>query len=166
MSLQSLFENLTAPLLALWPHLVFAAAILVLGLVVAIVAQKVILRLLRHATPEIRLFAGRLAYIGIVIGAILGALAASGVHIAAMATLIGALGLAVSLSLQDTANIHRPGRAHRYAHDHPSHRRPSAGHHPQHHYHVRSRRKAKQIGDPRSPAAGRAGSRDIGSRPA
>jgi small conductance mechanosensitive channel len=103
MSLQSFFNGLTALLLALWPRLVLAAAILILGFSVAIVAQKVILRLLPRATPEIRLFAGRLAYIGIVIGAILGALAASGVHIAAMATLIGALGLAVSLSLQDTA---------------------------------------------------------------
>jgi small conductance mechanosensitive channel len=103
MSLQSFFKNLAAPLLALWPRLVFAGAILILGLGVAIVVQKAIFRLLRRATPEIRLFAGRLAYIGIVIGAILGALAALGVHIAAMATLIGALGLAVSLSLQDTA---------------------------------------------------------------
>jgi len=38
-----------------------------------------------------------------VIGVILGALAALGVHIAALATVVGALGLALSLSLQDTA---------------------------------------------------------------
>jgi len=76
MSLQSFFKNLAAPLLALWPRLVFAGAILILGLGVATVAQKVVLRLLRRAAPEIRRFTGRLAYISVVIGATLGALAA------------------------------------------------------------------------------------------
>jgi len=103
MLLQSLFENLAAPLLGLWPHLVLAAATLALGFGVAAIGQKVILRMPGRATLETRLFAGRLIFAGLAIGAVLAALAASGVHIAALATLIGTLGLAISLSLQDLA---------------------------------------------------------------
>jgi small-conductance mechanosensitive channel len=49
------------------------------------------------------LFASRVTYVGVLIGGVLLALGVSGIHIAALATLMGALGLAVSLSLQDVA---------------------------------------------------------------
>jgi len=100
---QTFIQRLSAVSLSYLPSLVFAGAILIIGFIVAAVFRRLISRILRHAHREVRLFIARLAYAAIVIGAALWALAASGVHVAALATLLGALGLAVSLSLQDVA---------------------------------------------------------------
>ena len=99
--LQSFIQRLTTLLLTYLPRLVLAGAILILGFGIAIVAQKVVHRLLRHALPEVQLFVGRLTYVGAVIGAILWALAVLNVHVAALATLMGTIGLAISLSSQE-----------------------------------------------------------------
>jgi small-conductance mechanosensitive channel len=101
--LQSFIQNLTALFMTYLPRLVLAGTILVLGFGVAIVARRLVPWLLRRALPEVQLFAGRLTYVGALIGAILWALAVLNVHIAALATLMGTIGLAVSLSSQDVA---------------------------------------------------------------
>jgi small conductance mechanosensitive channel len=100
---QSFVQHLTALLMAYLPRLVLAGMILVLGFGVAVVARRVVHWLLRRALPEVQLFAGRLTYVGTLIGAILWALAVLNVHIAALATVMGTIGLAVSLSSQDVA---------------------------------------------------------------
>jgi small-conductance mechanosensitive channel len=53
--------------------------------------------------PEARRFAGRMVYVATLVVAALLALAVLGVHVAALATLLGALGLAATLALQDVA---------------------------------------------------------------
>ena len=103
MSPQSWIEHLTTTLLDYLPHLISAGVTLLLGFGVAIVARKVVGRLLRRADPEVQRYACQVTYVVVLIGGGLLALSVSGLHIAALATLMGALGLAVSLSLQDVA---------------------------------------------------------------
>jgi len=103
MSPQSWIEQLTTTLLNYLPRLISAGVTLLLGFGVAIVARKVVGRLLRRADPEVQRYACQVTYVVVLIGAGLLALSVSGLHIAALATLMGALGLAVSLSLQDVA---------------------------------------------------------------
>ena len=100
---QSFIEQLSAGLQNHLSRLITAGVVLVLGLAVAFIARRIVHHLLRRADPEAGLFASRMTYIGVLIAACLLALGVSGVHIAALATLLGALGLAVSLSLQDVA---------------------------------------------------------------
>jgi small-conductance mechanosensitive channel len=103
MSPQSWIEHLTTTLLNYLPHLISAGVILLFSFVGAIIVRKVVGRLLFRADPAAQRFACQVAYVAALIGGGLLALAVSGLHIAALATLIGALGLAVSLSLQDVA---------------------------------------------------------------
>jgi small conductance mechanosensitive channel len=103
MGIESFIEQLAAEWLKYLPRLATAGAILLLSLGVAILVRKVVQQLLRHADPEAQLFASRMTYIGILVGGGLLAMGVSGIHIAALATIVGALGLAVSLSLQDVA---------------------------------------------------------------
>jgi small-conductance mechanosensitive channel len=100
---QSWIEQLTTTLLKYLPRLISAGVTLLLGFGVAIVARKVVGRLLRRADPEVQRYACQVTYVVVLIGGGLLALSVSGLHIAALATLMGALGLAVSLSLQDVA---------------------------------------------------------------
>ena len=100
---QSFIEHLTAGVENYLPRLASAGVILLLSFGVAAIARKVVQLLLRRADPEAQLFASRVTYVGVLIGGVLLALGVSGIHIAALATLMGALGLAVSLSLQDVA---------------------------------------------------------------
>ena len=101
------FESLTQHLSLLaqiyLPRLTTGVVILILGFVVAVVAQKVVLYLLRRTAPEVQLFVGRVTYIGVLIGVILWVLSLLKVQIAALATIMGAVGLAIGLSLQDMA---------------------------------------------------------------
>ena len=103
MSPQLWIEHLTTTLLKYLPRLISAGVTLLLGFGVAIVARKVVGRLLRRADPEVQRYACQVTYVVVLIGGGLLALSVSGLHIAALATLMGALGLAVSLSLQDVA---------------------------------------------------------------
>jgi len=103
MGFQTFIENLTAELLNYLPRLASAAIALLLSFALAVLARKVVRWLLRRADPEVQLFSSRATYIGVLVGGVLLALSVSGLHIAALATLLGAAGLAVSLSLQDVA---------------------------------------------------------------
>ena len=103
MGLNSLLAKLIADLKTYLPHLISAVAILVLGFFLAWIARLLVSRFVRRVDPQAGRFAGRATYIGVLLGAGLLALGVAGVHVAALATLIGALGLAVSLSLQDVA---------------------------------------------------------------
>ena len=100
---QSFIEHLTAWMENYLPHLASAGVIFLLSFGVAAIARKVVQLSLRRADPEAQLFASRVTYVGVLIGGVSLALGVSGIHIAALATLMGALGLAVSLSLQDVA---------------------------------------------------------------
>jgi hypothetical protein len=59
--LHSFIQRLSALLLTYLPHLVLAGAILVLGLGVAIVAQRLVQRLLRYALPFAPMMTNRLS---------------------------------------------------------------------------------------------------------
>ncbi len=100
---QSFFEHLTTGLSKSLPRLATAGMILLLSIGLAFLARKVVRWLLRRSDPEAGLFITRVTFIGVLLSGILLALGASGIHVAALATLMGALGLAVSLSLQDVA---------------------------------------------------------------
>jgi small conductance mechanosensitive channel len=103
MGLDALLATLIADLKATLPHLIPASGILVLGFLLAWIARLLVSRLVRRLEPQAGRFAGRATYIAVLLGAALLALGVDGVHIAALATLMGAFGLAVSLSLQDVA---------------------------------------------------------------
>jgi len=96
----STWQGLSALASAYLTRLLRGALVLVLGLVLAWAARAVVRRLLRHRPLEAQLLAGRLVYIAVLVATALWALSTTGVHIAAIATLAGAIGLAVSLSLQ------------------------------------------------------------------
>lgn len=89
--------------LAFLPSVLAALVILLVGGVLAVLGRRLATRGLSRLTPEARRFAGQVIYLVVWIGAGLLALAALGVHVAAMATLLGALGLAATLALQDVA---------------------------------------------------------------
>jgi small conductance mechanosensitive channel len=100
---ESSIDSLAAELTSYLPRLASAAVIVLLSVGVAMAARRIVGRVLRRADPEAELFLSRVTLIGVLIGGALLALGVTGVHIAALATLVGALGLAVSLSLQDVA---------------------------------------------------------------
>lgn len=58
-------------------------------------------RLLKNVHPEVRLFVSRLAFVGIIIGVLLWSLGVLQVNIATLATILGSIGLVLSLSSQD-----------------------------------------------------------------
>jgi small conductance mechanosensitive channel len=103
MGLDSLLTKLIADLEAYLPNLIPAVGILILGFFLAWIARLLVSRFVRRIDPQAGRFAGRAAYIGVLLVAGLVALGFAGVHVAALATLMGAAGLAVSLSLQDVA---------------------------------------------------------------
>ena len=103
MGFQTFIGNLVAELLNYLPHLASGVLVLLLSIALAVLVRKVVRWLLRRADSEVLLFTSRATYIGVLVGGALLALSVSGLHIAALATLIGATGLAVSLSLQDVA---------------------------------------------------------------
>jgi small conductance mechanosensitive channel len=103
MAWDSLLTKLMADLKAYLPNLAVALGILILGLLVAWIARLLVSWIFRHVEPQASRFASRMMFIGVLFGAGLLALSAAGVHVAALATLVGALGLAVSLSVQDVA---------------------------------------------------------------
>jgi len=103
MGLDSLLTKLIADLKAYLPHLIPAVGILILGFLLAWIARLLVSRFVRRVEPQAGRFAGRATFIGVLLAAGLLALGVAGVHVAALATLMGALGLAVSLSLQDVA---------------------------------------------------------------
>lgn len=89
--------------IAFLPSVLAALAILLAGFGLATLTRRGAEHAFGRLTPEARRFMGRAAYVAILIVAVLLALAALGVRIAALATLLGALGLAVTLALQDVA---------------------------------------------------------------
>jgi small conductance mechanosensitive channel len=103
MEWDALLTKLMADLKAYLPHLAAALGILVLGLLLAWIARLLVSWVFRRVEPQAGRFASRMTFIGVLFGAGLVALGAVGVHVAALATLMGALGLAISLSLQDVA---------------------------------------------------------------
>jgi small conductance mechanosensitive channel len=103
MGFQLSIEHLNAGFSKYLPRAASAAVILLLSLGVALAARKIVELVLRRANPEAEIFLGRATFIGVLVGGALVALGATGMHIAALVTLLGAFGLAVSLSLQDVA---------------------------------------------------------------
>ncbi len=112
---QSFLEHLTTGLSKSLPRLATAGVILLLSVGLAFLARKVVRWLLRRSDPEAGLFITRVTFIGVLLGGILLALGTSGIHVAALATLMGSLGLAVSLSLSTyplcIPGLATPGRA-------------------------------------------------------
>jgi small-conductance mechanosensitive channel len=98
-----MFDRWITLCLAFLPSIRAALAILLIGGGLAALARRLATRGLGRLTPEARRFAGRAVYVAVWVGAALLALAVLGVHVAALATLLGALGLAVTLALQDVA---------------------------------------------------------------
>lgn len=88
---------------AFLPSIFAALAILLVGGGLAALARRLATRELGRLTPEARRFAGRAVCVAVWVSAALLALAVLGVHVAALATLLGTLGLAVTLALQDVA---------------------------------------------------------------
>ncbi len=78
-----------------------SALILAAGFVLAWLLQKLVFRALSRVHREIQIFVSRLTYIAVLVVAILWVLAAFNVNAATLATILGSLGLALSLSSQD-----------------------------------------------------------------
>lgn len=83
------------------PRILTAVLILVIGWGLGILFRKIVYRLLENVHPEVRLFVSRLAFVGIMIGVLLWALGVLQVNIATLATILGSIGLVLSLSSQD-----------------------------------------------------------------
>jgi small-conductance mechanosensitive channel len=98
-----MFDHWITAGLAFLPSLLAALAILLVGIGLAALARRLAERGFRIMAPEARRLAGRVVYVAALVVATLLALAVLGVHVAALATLLGALGLAVTLALQDVA---------------------------------------------------------------
>ena len=103
MGFQSTIDRLSAELGVYLSRLAAAAAILLLSLGAAFVARKIVDRLLRRTDPSAAIFFSKMTFISVLVVGLLFALGVLGLHIAALATLMGAFGLAFSLSLQDVA---------------------------------------------------------------
>jgi small conductance mechanosensitive channel len=103
MGLQSAIDLLSAELCMYLSRLASAAAILLLGLGAAYFARKIVDRLFRRADLSAAIFFSKMTFISVLVVGFLLAPGVLGLHIAALATLMGALGLAFSLSLQDVA---------------------------------------------------------------
>ena len=96
-------EHLTTALQGYLPRLASGALVLLLTLVIAAIVRKGVEHWIRRADPEAAVFISKALFVALVIAGGLLALGRLGVHIAALATLAGAFGLAASLSLQDVA---------------------------------------------------------------
>jgi small-conductance mechanosensitive channel len=99
----STLQSVRALVSAYLARLVMTAVVVVGGLAAAWAARAAMRRLLSRRPLEAQLLAGRLVYIAVLVGTALWALSTAGVHIAAIATLAGTIGLATSLSLQGRA---------------------------------------------------------------
>ncbi len=73
----------------------------IFGILAAWLAQKIVFRVLFRVHAQIQTFASRFTFIGIIIASLLWILSVFNVNPATLATLIGSLGLALSLSAQD-----------------------------------------------------------------
>ena len=82
-------------------QLITAILIAVFGFGLAWVTQKILYNVLAKVHPEIQIFAARFAFIAIILAAILWILSVFNVNSATLATVLGSLGLALSLSAQD-----------------------------------------------------------------
>jgi uncharacterized membrane protein AbrB (regulator of aidB expression) len=78
-----------------------ALLILEVGWGVGIQIRKLVCRVLKNVHPEVRLFVIRLAFVAIIIGGLLWSLGILEVNIATLATILGSIGLVLSLSSQD-----------------------------------------------------------------
>jgi small-conductance mechanosensitive channel len=100
---ESTLQSVRALVSAYVGKLAIAAVVVALGLGIAWLARAAMRRLLSRRPVEAQLLAGRVVYIAVLVGTALWALSAAGVHIAAIATVAGTIGLATSLSLQGRA---------------------------------------------------------------
>jgi small conductance mechanosensitive channel len=103
MDSSSVFDWLSTFLSTYLTRILMTAAVVVFGLGLAWFMRAAVRHLLRRRPVEVQLLAGRLVYIGMLVATTLWALSAAGVHIAAIATLAGTIGLGISLSLQGRA---------------------------------------------------------------
>lgn len=77
--------------------------VLLAGLGLAWLLRRAVRHVLRRQPLEVELLASRLVYIAALVAVTFWALATAGVHIAAIATLLGTIGLALSLAVQSRA---------------------------------------------------------------
>jgi len=101
--LEPLIEDLSSKLSTYASRLLSAVAILLLGYILAKLVRALMHRVLRRAPPELQHFGARVVHVAVLIGAVLWALSALKVQPAALAAALGALSLAITLSLQDVA---------------------------------------------------------------
>ena len=101
--LQTFLYQLRSGELSLASRILTALVVALLGLGAASLVQQLTRLALRRSDREVQAFLSRVTHVGTLFGAALLALGIVGVQIAALATVLGALGLAVSLSLQDLA---------------------------------------------------------------
>ena len=83
------------------PRVLQAIVILIIGWIVAIIARRIVDKALYAINPEVRFFLGKLTFAGVMVAAVLWALSVLQVYFATLATILGTVGLAVSLASQD-----------------------------------------------------------------
>lgn len=83
------------------PRVLEAIIIMIIGWIVAIIARRVVDKALYAINPEVRFFLGKLTFAGVIVAALLWALSVLQVYFATLATILGTVGLAVSLASQD-----------------------------------------------------------------
>lgn len=83
------------------PRVIKAIIIMLFGWLVAIIARKSVNKALFTINPEVRFFLGKLTFAGVIVAASLWALSVLQVYFATLATILGTVGLAVSLASQD-----------------------------------------------------------------
>jgi len=96
-------EGLVANVADLGARLLQAAILLALGLALASLARHLSVRLLRRAAVEVQYLVSRIAYLAVLVGTSVWILSTLNVQTALVATALGAITLALSLSLQDVA---------------------------------------------------------------
>jgi len=84
-----------------FPRVLQAIIILIIGWIAAIIARRVVNRALYAINPEVRFFLGKLTFAAVMVAAVLWALSVLQVYFATLATILGTVGLAVSLASQD-----------------------------------------------------------------
>lgn len=98
-----LSQELLLNLAGVGTRLLQATVLLILGLIVATLVRNLVLRSLQRAPLELQFLASRVAYLVVLVAAVLWILSALHVETALVATFLGAVTLALSLSLQDVA---------------------------------------------------------------
>ena len=83
------------------PRVIKAIIIMFFGWLVAILARKSVDKALFTINPEVRFFLGKLTFAGVIVATFLWALSVLQVYFATLATILGTVGLAVSLASQD-----------------------------------------------------------------